>query len=142
MIMTLDDIRRMLGFKPHAEFEYEQLLTLAERMHHVQHDVAVRERFRRTGRTTEMLLGAMYAAIGSQCNVLVVAHSLSMMRHMRDTIVSWLKKLNITPQSVSDSMIVLSTASSVTFVSATDDKLSELQTYDLTYSDHVVEGTL
>lgn len=142
MNMTLDDIRCAIGLKPHAEFEYEQLLTLAERMRCIQHDVAVRERFRQTGRTTEMLLGAMYAVIDSPCNVLVVAHSSPMAHHMHDTIMSWLKKLNIVPHSVSASTIVLSATSSMTFVSSNQMQMGTLPKYDLTYNDHVVRGTL
>lgn len=140
MKMTLNNLRLAIGLKPHDVFEYEQLLHLRERMSFVPFDVAVRERFRCTGRTTEMLLLALHDVLTNDRRVLIVANSLTSAQQMHRTIMQWLHRLQVEPIAVSQKAIMLSDDVSMTFVHAGADEINAM--WDVVHRDHVVEGTL
>lgn len=142
MIMTLNNMRLAIGLKPHDEFEYEQMLTLSERMAGVPHDMAVRERFRCTGRTTEMLLTALYDAYITQGRVLVIAHNLSSAQHMRSTVLAWLQRMHVEPAGISAKAITLSDVASITFVRSASSDVGPRSAWDAIHHDHVVGGAL
>jgi hypothetical protein len=140
VIMTRNNLRLAVGLKPHDKFEYEQLLLLRERMSGVPHDVAIRERFRCTGRTTEMLLAALYDAYVTHRRVLVIAHNAMLARHMRDTMMEWLRRLRTEPTDISAKTITISEAASITFVASTAPEVGPQFAWDAIHHDHVVGG--
>lgn len=58
--MTIEQIRKKLGFIPFDEFEYDQLLNLkSNRPYAADKASAIKNRFRQTGRTTRILCNAL-----------------------------------------------------------------------------------
>lgn len=94
-MMTIDAIRAACCLKPHAHWRYDVLATLGERSKNVPYDLAVKETFRQTGRTTEVLLRALSDYSCGGVRVLFVAHNPQMAKRLLERFVDMADRAGI-----------------------------------------------
>lgn len=126
--MKKEDIRQQLGLKSHAEHEYEVFLKLSdpERQRLSSYEQRVRDRYRQTGRTTEMLLRVIEALTEGHLCMIVVDHP-NQKRNIERKLREWIDTLKV--------------------YAAEYEVVCDSDTYDVgypgwVYKDHVVLGVL
>jgi hypothetical protein len=119
--MTMQEILSNLDLLPFDEFEYEQLLRLRERVGHLSYKQAVEARYRQTGRTTKMLVGALVDMLNeSDLFIVLLFESVAQAKYQMHNFSQFLNKLQLEYTEDEKSIQLVSNGSKVYFLKNKD----------------------